>query len=44
MKAAIHIEFMDMNREELNQLLERAQASLSPEDYRKVQGLVEALS
>jgi transposase len=42
MKAAI--EFIDMNREELNQLLERAQASLSGEDYRKVRGVVEALS
>jgi len=42
MKAAI--EFIDMNREELNQLLERAQASLSPEDYRKVKGIVEALT
>jgi hypothetical protein len=41
MKAAI--EFMDMNREELHQLLERAQASLSAEDYRKVKGVVEAL-
>ena len=44
MKAAIQVEFMDMNREELNQLLERAQASLSAEDYRKVKGVVEALS
>lgn len=42
MKAAI--EFMDMNREELHQLLERAQASLSAEDYRKVKGVVEALT
>jgi transposase len=42
MKAAI--EFIDMNREELNQLLERAQASLSAEDYRKVRGVVEALT
>jgi transposase len=42
MKAAI--EFIDMKREELNQLLEHAQASLSPEDYRKVKGLAEALT
>jgi transposase len=42
MKAGI--EFIDMNREELNQLLERAQASLSGEDYRKVRGVVEALT
>jgi transposase len=42
MKAAI--EFIDMNREELNQLLERARASLAAEDYRKVKGMVEALT
>ena len=40
MKAAI--EFIDMNREELNPLLERARASLAEEDYRKVKGMVEA--
>ena len=33
-----------MNREELNQLLERTRASLAEEDYRKVKGLVEALT
>jgi hypothetical protein len=38
------IEFIDMNREELNQLLERARASLREEDYRKVKGLAEALT
>lgn len=42
MKAAI--EFIDMNREELNPLLERARASLAAEDYRKVKGMVEALT
>jgi transposase len=42
MKAAI--EFIDMDREELHQLLERAQASLAAEDYRKVKGMVEALT
>jgi transposase len=42
MKAAI--EFIDMNREEVNQLLERARASLAAEDYRKVKGMVEALT
>jgi hypothetical protein len=42
MKAAI--EFIDMDREELHQLLERARASLAEEDYRKVKGMVEALS
>jgi len=40
MKAAI--EFIDMNREELNPLLERARGSLAEEDYRKVKGMVEA--
>jgi transposase len=43
MKAAA-IEFIDMNREEVNQLLERARASLAEEDYRKVKGMVEALT
>ena len=38
------IEFIDMNREELNQLVERARASLSAEEYRKLKGVVEALS
>jgi transposase len=42
MKAAI--EFIDMDRQELNQLLERARASLVEEDYRKVKGMVEALT
>ena len=42
MKAAI--EFIDMDREELNQLLERTRASLAAEDYRKVKGMVEALT
>jgi len=42
MKATI--EFIDMNREELNQLLEHAQTSLSSEDYRKVKGLAESLT
>jgi hypothetical protein len=42
MKAAI--EFIDMDREELHQLLERARASLAAEDYRKVKGMVEALT
>src|ERR1700747_2615694 len=38
------IEFIDMDREELNQLVERAGASLSAEEYRKLKGVVEALS
>jgi len=38
------IEFIDMDREELNQLVERARASLSAEEYRKLKGVVEALS
>ena len=42
MRAAI--EFIDMDREELKQLVERAQASLSAEDYRKVKGMAEALT
>jgi hypothetical protein len=42
MKAAI--EFIDMDRQELNQLLERTRASLAAEDYRKVKGMVEALT
>jgi transposase len=42
MKSAI--EFIDMDREELNQLVERARASLSAEEYRKLKGVVEALS
>ncbi len=41
MRAAI--EFIDMDREELNQLLERAGATLSAEDQRKLKGIVEAL-
>jgi hypothetical protein len=42
MRAAI--EFIDMDREELNQLLARAGARLSAEDQRKLKGIVEALS
>ncbi|HVH87541.1 MAG TPA: hypothetical protein VM912_12510 [Terriglobales bacterium] len=38
------IEFIDMDREELNQLVERARASLSAEDYRKVKGMAAALT
>jgi transposase len=38
------IEFIDMDREELKQLVERARASLSAEEYRKLKGVVEALS
>lgn len=38
------IEFIDMDREELNQLVERAGASLSTEEHRKLKGVVEALS
>ena len=38
------IEFIDMDREELNQLIERAGAGLSGEDQGKLKGLVEALS
>ena len=30
------IQFIDMDREELNQLVERARTSLGAEDYRKV--------
>ena len=42
MRAAI--EFIEMDRDELNQLVERARASLSTEDYRKVKGMAEALT
>ena len=42
MKSAI--EFIDMDREELQQLVERARASLSEEEYRKLKGVVEALT
>src|SRR5215471_13308212 len=42
MRAAI--EFIEMDRDELNQLVERARASLSAEDYRKVKGMAEALT
>jgi len=42
MKSAI--EFIDMDREELNQLVDRARASLSAEEYRKLKGVVEALT
>src|SRR5215467_3609011 len=38
------IEFIDMDREELNQLVERARTSLAKEDYRKVKGMAEALT
>jgi transposase len=38
------LEFIDMDREELNQLVERARASLAEEDYRKVKGMAEALT
>ena len=38
------IEFIDMDREELNQLVERARAGLTPEDYRKVKGMAAALT
>ena len=38
------IEFIDMNREDLDQLLERARASLSETDFRKVKGMADALS
>jgi hypothetical protein len=41
MKSAI--EFIDMDREELSHLVERARASLSTE-YRKLKGVVEALT
>ena len=42
MRAAI--EFIDVGREELTQLVERARASLSGENYRKVKGMAEALT
>jgi hypothetical protein len=42
MKAVI--EFIDMDREELNQLVERVRASVSEEEYRKLKGVVEALT
>lgn len=38
------IQFIDMKREELQQLVERARAALTEEEYRKLQGVVEALS
>jgi len=38
------IQFIDMDREELNQLVERARTSLGKEDYRKVKGMAEALA
>src|SRR5215472_12225526 len=38
------IQFIDMDREELNQLVERARTSLAKEDYRKVKGMAEALT
>jgi hypothetical protein len=42
MRAAL--EFIDMDREEVNQLIERAGAALSPAEQRKLKGLAEALS
>jgi transposase len=42
MKSAI--EFIDMDREELNQLVERSREALSEEEYRKLKGAVDALS
>lgn len=38
------LEFINMNREEVNQLIERAGAALSSEEQRKLKGLAEALS
>jgi len=38
------IQFIDMDRKELNQLVERARTSLAAEDYRKVKGMAEALT
>src|SRR5215471_11961164 len=38
------IQFIDMDREELNQLVERARTCLAEEDYRKVKGMAEALT
>src|SRR5215469_523314 len=38
------LEFIDMGREEVNQLIERAGATLSPEEQRKLKGLADALS
>ena len=38
------IQFIDMDREELKQLVERARSSLRAEDYRKVKGMAEALT
>ena len=35
------LEFIDMDREELNQLVERARTSLADEDYRRVKGMAE---
>ena len=37
-------QFIDMDREELHQLVERARTSLAAEDYRKVKGMAEALT
>jgi hypothetical protein len=42
MKSAL--EFIDMDREELNRLVERARAALSAEEHRKLKGVVEALT
>lgn len=38
------IQFIDMDRDELHQLVERARTSLAEEDYRKVKGMAEALT
>jgi hypothetical protein len=38
------IEFIGMDREELNQLVEHARRSLSAQEYHKLKGVVEALS
>ena len=40
----VGIEFINMDREELNQLVERAGSALSAEEQRKLKGVVEALS
>src|SRR5262250_2501111 len=37
------IQFIDMDREELNQAVDQARTSLASEDYRRVQGMAEAL-
>jgi transposase len=37
-------EFIDMDRDELSQLVERARSALSQDDFRKVKGMAEALT